>query len=342
MTISATLKGPKDNTGRRKIYIRINDGKVRKFHATQMKIEPANWKGKVIGPLAKDYNAKIKSLIIQYETGGMSSIPVRFTDYVTKCLNEWDRIKKYETIRQITSEMNKFKRFSNPLLSSISPQMLYRYKEYCYGLGNKGNSVWKSFKFLRLVLRKVHREKVINSNPFDLFEMPKYRDPKKIYLSKDQVEKINLKCQEVKELSLAGTWFVIACYTGLRFGDLVAFNKSKIKNGRLIVYTAKTGEVVSMPLNEKLKGLFERVDYKPLPYTNTHYNRLLKAVGAYCEIDEVLTSHVARHTCATMLASAGVSIEVTAKILGHESIKSTAIYYKITGDRIDKEFAKLF
>lgn len=338
MTVSATLKGPKDNLGRRKIYIRINDGKRRKFYATRMKIEPSNWKGKVIGPLASEYNAKIKTLILQYEAGGISSITqIRFSDYVIKCLNEWDW-KKASTLQQIKTESKKFQSFADPLLSQITHETLIKYRD---SLKGSVNTVWKSFKLLKTILRKAQREKYINDNPFDLFKSPKYQNPKKIYLSKDQVELIDLKCQEVNELMIAGTWFVIGCYTGLRFGDLKAFDRSKIKNGRLIIYTAKTGEIVSMPLNDKLKELFERVDYI-FPYTNQHYNKILKAVGAYCGIPEPLTAHLSRHTCAVMLADAGVSIEVVAKVLGHQDLKSTAIYFKITNKRIDEELAKLF
>lgn len=120
------------------------------------------------------------------------------------------------------------------------------------------------------------------------------------------------------------------------------FNRKRdIKAGRIVIYTTKTNEPVSMPFSPKLKALFESIDYKPLHYHNVHYNRLLKAVAALSGIDENISSHVSRHTFAVMCAGAGISIEVTGKLLGHSSIKTTAIYYKITNTRIDEEMKKL-
>lgn len=353
MTVSAILKGPPDKYKRIKIYIRTSDGYSRKFKATQLKVAKTDWEMKkgLVKPSHPNYqilNSQIKKLIVEAEAGILNKeeySDADFATYVTNCLNEWGHTKAWGTIKQLTTELNRVKEYKKVMLSNITPEWLSKYQQYLFSLGHSGNTVWKAFKFLRLITRKAYREKVIRNNPFDIFQMPRYKDPKKIYLSKSEVQKIDRKMIEKKcppELKIAGTWFVIACYTGLRFSDLSGFNKNKIKDGRLIIYTAKTGELVSIKMNDKLKSLFGRVNFSPMPYTNTHYNRLLKAVGAYCEIDEVLTSHVSRHTCATMLASAGAGIEVTAKILGHSSIKTTSIYYKITGDRVDAEMSKLF
>ena len=341
MKISATLKGTKDSLGRRTVYIRVADGTHRKFHATHIRIESKHWDKQVkkSHPDHKRINQAIKNLILQYEAGMNQFIHILFSKYVDSCIKEWANSKKPETLRQLKGELGKFSRFFNSYIHRITPDTLKKYEQYCYSLGNKTNSVWKSMKFLRLILRKAKLEKVIGENPFDVYRMPKYTDPEKVYLTKDQVALIDNFSEGVyKE---AGTWFVISCYTGLRFSDMVSFSKKKIRDGRLIIYTSKTGTPVSIKLNDKLKSLFERINYSPLSCTNQHYNRILKAIGAECEIED-LTGHVARHTCAMMLAKAGVSIEVTAKVLGHQSIRTTAIYYKITGDRIDSELARIF
>jgi site-specific recombinase XerD len=328
LKVSATLKGTKDTLGRRTVYIRINDGHKRKFFVTPIKVKPSDFsKGKVKGnPALSD---KIKTLILKHEGHSEHSAPVRLSSYLTKCLNEWD-FKKYATLKQIDTEVKKFIDFSgDPLLSRVTTDMLSSFRQ---SLKVSNNTAWKSFKVLKTVFRKAHKERLITHNPFDFFSSPKYKDPPKTYLSKQQVELIE-KVKLPVEFEIARTWFIIGCYTGLRFGDMRTFNKKKIKDGRLIIYTAKTGELVSMPMNDKLRSL---------PYTNQTYNKMLKGIGAIAGIEEPLTAHLSRHTCAVMLADAGVSIEVTGKILGHQSIRSTSVYYKITNQRIDQEFAKLF
>jgi len=186
---------------------------------------------------------------------------------------------------------------------------------------------------------------MIADNPFQSFSMPKYRDPEKVYLTRDQVDKIEKYVLDKKcptSYRTAGGWFLISCYTGLRLGDQIAFNKSKIRDGRLIIYTSKTGQVVSMKMNDKLKELFTLIGYKPMPFSQQHYNYLLKALAVICEIGEHISPHTGRHTFGTLCASAGISQEVTAKLMGHQSLRTTGIYYQITGTRIDSEIDKIF
>jgi integrase len=168
----------------------------------------------------------------------------------------------------------------------------------------------------------------------------------KAYLLPDEIKKIDKfvsdkKCPE--ELKFVGTWFLIACHTGLRLSDIKAFDKKKnIHAGRLVVKTVKTGEIVGMAVTPKIKAHFEKINYKPLHYTGEAYNRLLKLISIGAGIDKKITSHTARHTAAMSFANAGISQEVTAKILGHSDMRSTKTYYKITNQRIDMEMKKAF
>lgn len=349
MTVVPELRGYTDKQNKKFVYIRISENGKRKYKKTNIKVEKTQWDGRVKSnhPQHALFNTIIKKLILEAEVNLFTN---KYPDadlykYCTKCLNEWDKIKASETIRQHASEINNLKAFSPSVrISNISPEWLNRYKAFCFGNKNATNTVHKHLKFVRLIVRKAHKERLIEQNPFDIFEMPKYRDPQKKYLTREQVEQIDKFCLVEncpKDLKQAGTWFVIACITALRFQDLKNFKKSNIKNNRLVTYTSKTGEVVSMPLSIKLKALFERIGYKPLDYVNVHYNRLLKAIAASLGIDENISSHTARHTAAISWANAGISQEVVAKLMGHQSLKTSSIYFKITGVRVDEELKKL-
>lgn len=344
MKVSATLKGSLDSIGRRKVYIRIADRYTRKFFATNIWIDPKQWsKGKVINHAdSKNLNQRIKDLILSTEVSPVQKTDLYFYKYALDCLNRWEHTKKQSTLNQLRSKIKKFRDFSDSKLSHVTSALLTKYVNHCYSLGNQENTVWTSLKAVRVIINQALKDRAIIENPFLSFTMPRYRDPQKVYLSKPQVEKIEKFAFKETPYRIAAAWFVIACYTGLRFSDQVNFNKGKIRDGRLIIYTSKTGQVVSIPVNEKLKKLFRLVGYKPLPYTNEHYNRLLKAIAAVCKIKLKLSTHTARHSFGTLCASAGISQEVTAKLLGHSSIRVTAIYYQLTGTKIDSEFEKLF
>jgi site-specific recombinase XerD len=67
-----------------------------------------------------------------------------------------------------------------------------------------------------------------------------------------------------------------------------------------------------------------------VPQVENHvYNRLLKVLGAHAGIKTPLHSHLARHTFATMMLSAGARIENVSKMLGHTNITQTQRYAKV-------------
>jgi integrase len=161
----------------------------------------------------------------------------------------------------------------------------------------------------------------------------------------NEIKKIDKFCLDKKcpkELFFAGTWFLISCKTGLRLSDQKSFDKKKnIHAGRLIVQTSKTGEIISLPISPELKKLFERINYEPMHYSGEAYNRLLKLIAKGSGIDKNISSHTGRHTAAMTLANSGVSQEVASKVLGHASLRTTSIYYKISNKRIDDELKKI-
>lgn len=354
MKVTAILKGRIDQYGRQPIQIRVFSTQGRKFLPTHIKVEPTQFKKGFImnHPQAKQFNDIIKRQVQQAEAYAIlnkdkkKESRTELFEFIHRSLREWDKAKQDSTLRKYGSEVNKLKGFTGKILMrDCSTQWLIRYRNYLYQRNNQENTIWSTFKFVRLIFRKAFLEKEIENNPFDLFQMPKYKDPKKVYLSKQQLNSIEQFLQTDRataEEMFAGYWFLISCYTGLRFGDLVSFSRTRnIKDDRIVLYTSKTDELVSMPFTERLQGYFEKVDYRALYYVNMHYNRLLKSIAAKVGITEKVSSHTARHTFATLAATVGISQEVTAKLLGHRSLKTTAIYYRIVDSRIDSEVAKM-
>lgn len=63
-------------------------------------------------------------------------------------------------------------------------------------------------------------------------------------------------------------------------------------------------------------------------------NRYLKEIATICKIDKYLTTHVARHTYATVCLSQGVSLKNVSKMLGHASVKMTERYARVLDSSI--------
>ncbi len=71
-------------------------------------------------------------------------------------------------------------------------------------------------------------------------------------------------------------------------------------------------------------------------------NAYLKEIADLCGINKKLTTHVARHTCATVVLLANeVSIENVAKILGHSNTKMSHHYAKVLDSSIMRDMEKV-
>ena len=91
----------------------------------------------------------------------------------------------------------------------------------------------------------------------------------------------------------------------------------------------KTGVIYIIPLSSTAIEILERYDYSLPIISNQRYNSYLQEIAEICGIGKNLTSHIARHTAATLLLNSGISIDVVAKILGHSNTKMTQHYAKL-------------
>jgi site-specific recombinase XerD len=76
--------------------------------------------------------------------------------------------------------------------------------------------------------------------------------------------------------------------------------------------------------------------------SNQKMNAYLKEVSDLCGITKKLSTHIARHTAATVVFLANnVSMENVAKILGHSNTKMTQHYAKVLDSSIMRDMANV-
>ena len=149
--------------------------------------------------------------------------------------------------------------------------------------------------------------------------------------------------------------FVFCCFTGLAFIDIKTLKRSDITtddNGKMWIrkHREKTGELSVIPLLEVPRRLVEKYSDHPkvmmenvvLPViSNQRMNAYLKEVADLAKINRHLTSHIGRHTFATLSLSNHVPIETISKMLGHSDIKTTQIYAKMQDRTIYEDMATM-
>jgi site-specific recombinase XerD len=318
------------------------------------KIKPEDWNRKnglvnSSNPNYRRYNTiiltKLKNIEEKIEAGESitEEKKIALIDYCNKFIKNCERTQNRgpETIRQYKSEVNKIKLFrAASILQKINHKWFDDYIAYWIKEGNSANTIWKSFKFIKLIINQALVDRLLKENPIIGYKKPVFTQPVRDYLKAEEVIKIEQLFTGSGAVDKAARLFLFSCYTGLRFTDIITIvgaDKMPLKDKRLVVVTHKTKEPVSLVYEGKIKELGQQILKDKMIAGNYHINRVLKEVSSVIGISFNLTFHIARHTFAMRLADMGKDISLVAALLGHKNIRTTTIYYKISNKRIDDE-----
>lgn len=135
---------------------------------------------------------------------------------------------------------------------------------------------------------------------------------------------------------------------GMCFIDLAHLRKETIRDGICSYYRRKTGQQIQVIVNEGMQHIIDSfaMAVKDSPYlfpvlkegtVNNHHhrqyetalrtqNRRLKFLAKLARIDKPVTTHVARHSFATIARGGGIPTAVISQMLGHTTEKMTHNY----------------
>ena len=163
----------------------------------------------------------------------------------------------------------------------------------------------------------------------DYFAKPK--DTHKQFLTPEELKSFmaSEETNGVRETQLA---FGFACLTGLRISDIKALRWSNImkneQTNTLVIIQKKTKALNAVPIcSTAAAWMPEQRDDKVfhLP-AHANVDAALKRIAKKVGIEKKISFHTSRHTFGTLIQAATGDIETTKKLMGHKSLKSTAIY----------------
>jgi len=374
LSIKAILRKDAPNTkGECPIIIQMIIDRKQKKVSTGFKVIPEHWSedeervskkisnhfliNSTIQRMKMDLQAKLMERKIVGETVNLDLINQLtkseeshdFKKYAASVINHMEEkgLRDPATIRVYRKELRKVERFERGSLpfTRINHKWLEEYKGWLQSVCElSGNSIWGNLKFIRMIFNRARDiDKITDHYPFKSFKF-KYVENLKIPLSMEEVERLYLKCKEPSlhpSLQLIGFYFLVGCYSGLRFEDLQRLPSGELIVGdRLICVTSKAtgekgvGEIVSIKLTSRLKELIQLIGDRKL-ISNQKANEYLKILIELAEINKHVTFHTARHSFATIALELAIPIEVVSKILGHRNLKQTATYAKIMDRTVD-------
>lgn len=228
----------------------------------------------------------------------------------------------------------------------------FRLVQKMEGAGFALNYQWKTVSQLKTVMNEGFKLKYHTNTDFQLFKT-KREDSDTVYLTKEEVERLWNYTPKGELDRKARDLFLLGVYTAARFSDYSRLATEMIHDGVIRFHQVKTAGAVAIPASPRVLEILERNGGKAPAIAQQHLNEWIKKVCQKVKIDqpvevtktvgarhetevkkkyELVTSHTARRTGATLLYLTGVPLQQVMLITGHKDEKSIRRYLRLTSE----------
>ncbi len=288
-----------------------------------------------------------------------SVITTYLQDYVDR---NPDSLKK-STLLTYGIFINCFSVFKpNLTFDKLELNLVKEYDKYLRRKKLAVNTISNRMKILRKTIGLAIQDGLLKNNPM-LGYKRRRKEGNIEYLTKEEIELIEGYKASTPQKQKVIDLFLFRSYCGLRVSDQLTLKNSNVKEVDGDIYLDlemnKVRTRVSFKLTDKAKGIFEKYNNPKAKYLfevlnenkdldnetvllreinkkTSYFNKVTKEMAEILEINKTVTSHVARHSYATISLSISIPIEVVSNLLGHKSIKETQIYAKVLDTNKDK------
>lgn len=266
------------------------------------------------------------------------------------------RYSCYRNTRATLRKISLFTKGKSLPASNVTVEWVVAFQRFLlHQLVNGHNTTVENLKVLSMLLD----ESGIKDNPCR--KVPISRIPtKRQYLLGEELDRLmSYRLIKDSEQETARDIFYVECRTGLRISDLLCLRWQDYDGSFIRLRMQKTGRFIEIPvvrsvqvILEKYRNLFSAPDMFVFPflqkeknsnedfslsraiiYATSRINLHIKKLAQSAGIGKNVSTHVGRHTFATMLVSKGASIYEVKELLGHQDVKVTQIYAHLLDTR---------
>lgn len=356
------------------IQLEVRYNKERRFIGTGVKVFKGQFKnGRVLGRIDADtlndkintlykqvhdiYNESVKKHIpftlSMLDDGKVEQSKTPFIDFCKKRTKE--KRCSDATFRQnqlfcgILEMFGGIKTFKDVTLTKIHffDDWLKKHKGVKTGRPLTDNSIKAYHSRMRAFISEAVSFGLIEQNPYSRFKTGRCQTAPRMYLTMEEIDMLRAWEPPTESRRMARDLFLVQCYTGLSYSDLMAtdFSVTEEHEGTIILprtTRVKTGTQFYIMLLPPVIEILERYNYTLRKYSLVAYSYQLKLMEQETNIGKHITSHVGRHTFATTIAlGSGIPIEVVSKMLGHTNIQTTQTYAKILPKQVMEGFKQI-
>ncbi len=268
-----------------------------------------------------------------------------YQDFVNDTTITSGTLRNYRNrIKSITAWLNSRKQ-PRLCIESLDKVMAESFSKWMLERGKSASYIDNHIKLMKRMVEYAHVTFKTEKTTISLFTIRQTK-AKQIYLVNDQLAKLHKTIIQNQTLQRIRDMFLLQCYTGMAYADLMKFNRGLVttyNNIEFLRYNRKkTGNTGLLPLLPEAKKIIEKYDYNIPHITNECYNRFLKELAMLCDIDVKLTSHVGRKTFGSLMLNRGASMESTTKMLGKTNVREVEqIYAEVHHQRLILEMPEL-
>lgn len=297
------------------IYIRLIDGrKIDVKTKTNLIINPADWSATKQRPknlkndelknldfdlqelktkLLNYYNKNIDQEInLQWlkdfiNPDKESVIPKSLVAYFDFYLEERKNDFNPRNVSKINVVKNKLKEIEKEykkkyLIKDINIKFKNEFENYNLQNGYSKNTIANNLKVIKSICKHAKKRGLQISSELDEIKTTE-KKAISIYLTFEDLEKIENAEIGIKEQQEARDWLLISCYSGQRISDFMRFKKEMVRTisgKQLIEFTQqKTGKKMVLPLHPKVTAILNKRNGNfPKKITDQQYNVLIKTI----------------------------------------------------------------
>ena len=270
-----------------------------------------------------------------------------FIDFMLEQIAKEDIVAATQQRKRVTMDaMKRFGRLNS--FADITPKNVKAFDDFLRTECNRTQPTIHNYhKILKMYTRLAAQMEYIPLDPYESplckFERGKYKVRRP--LTEDELlilrnTKMSEKEGRVRDL------FVFCAYTGLAYIDSQKFDYDSMTetvNGQAYIdgKRVKTGCNFFTPILPPAMEVLKKYNFKLPHISNQKANDYLHVIEVLCKIHKPLTTHVARHSFATLALSYDIPIEDVARMMGHTNIKTTQLYAKILKSTIERHSVNL-
>lgn len=282
--------------------------------------------------------------------------------HVLKPTMKPNTIKKYNTLK---NHLNDFQKHSRKRLTfeGIDPAFYEQFVVYLMEEKELiNNSIGKYIQTLKTFLNWATERGHNQSMAYRKFKVMK-EEADTIYLT--ELEVMHLLNMDIKSerLQKVRDLLCFACFTGLRYSDLVRVNQNTVIGNKIHLRAVKTKDSLIIPISNHAQKILDRHEGILPQISNQKFNKYIKELGELAGINQVITktvykgaevneikepkykflcSHTGRRTFVTLSLEKGMRQEVLMRITGHKSTRTLKRYIRLTDSVVEREMKQIW